>query len=230
MTPLINKEKNHLQFSSILKSIMTHVYKMIQRLGKTQYFSSLLSLPSPSLEPNWSTKHTIVQFKTIATFTTSTRPLCLCIATIKNHYRHTIEYEPPLRSVSFSQSFCKTNAANLFFGLQYAKPKSLISIFGDTYHHSWWPLTHMSSQIPRWLVVHKTNATDLFFGLWHVKPKKPTSILSLTRLQTWPEVWLSIHMLSKTTINCCSEFEEPMPSSCTLISKKGLLLLLFLKT
>ena len=201
---------------------------MIQRLKKkTQCFSSLLPLPSPSLEPNWSTKNTIVQFKTIATFTTSTRPLYLCITTIKSHYRRTIEFEPPLRSISFSQSFCETNATDLFFGLQYAKPKSLISIFGDTYHHSWWPSTHMPSQIPYWLVVCKTNARDLFFGLRREKPKKPASIFSLTCLHARPEVWLSIHMPSKTTINCCSESEEPMPSSCTFISKKGLLLLFF---
>ena len=108
-------------------------------------------------------------------------------ATIKSHSRCIIKFKPPFKSVIFSQSFRETNAADLFFGLRYAKPNSLNSIFTYMCCHARWPSIHTSSQFLRRLVVHETNATVLFVGLWYVKPKKLTSIFDLMRLHAWPE-------------------------------------------
>lgn len=123
------------------------------------------------------------------------------------------QFEPPFRSVSFSPSFRETDVANLFFGLRFAKPKSLISIFGDTRRHARWLSTHVLSQISRQLVVHETNATDLFFGLRCVTPKKSASIFSLTRLHARPEVLPSTHTPSKITVGCVA----PIPKNPCLL-------------
>ncbi|KAK7815831.1 hypothetical protein CFP56_001103 [Quercus suber] len=121
----------------------------------------------------------------------------------------------PLRSVSFSPSFRETDAANLFLGLQFAKPKSSISIFGDKRFHARSPSTHAPSQISRRLVVHETNATDLFVGLRCVKPKKPASVFSLTCLHARPEVSPSTHTPSKTAVDCVA----PIPKNpCLLLA------------
>ena len=86
-------------------------------------------------------------------------------ATIKSHSRCIIKFKPPFKSVIFSQSFRETNAADLFFGLRYAKPNSLNSIFTYMCCHARWPSIHTSSQFLHRLVVHETNATVLFVGL-----------------------------------------------------------------
>ena len=127
---------------------------------------------------------------------------------------------PPISSISFSQSFLETNAADLFFGLRYAKPKSPISIFTHKCRHMQWPSIHMSSQFLCRLVFLETNATILFVSLWYVKPKKPASIFGLTCLHTRPEIWLSIHLPLKVAVDCYSDSNEIMPSSCTFLSLK----------
>ena len=117
----------------------------------------------------------------------------------------------PLRSVSFSPSFRETDAANLFFGLRFAKPKSSISIFGDT-------------------TCRQANATDLFVGLRCVKPMKPASVFSLTCVHARPEVSRRPTRRRRPPLTALLRFRSIHAFFLHFYLKKGLLLLLFLKT
>ena len=143
------------------------------------------------------------------------------------------QFEPPFRSVSFSPSFRETDVANLFLTCDLQNPRVRYPFFRDTRCHARWLSTHVPSQISRQLVVLETNAADFFFGLRCVKSKKSASIFSLTRLHARPEVLPSTHTPAIEDYRwlCCSDSEEPMPSSSTFISKKDCFcLLLSLKT
>ncbi|KAK7851269.1 hypothetical protein CFP56_042492, partial [Quercus suber] len=150
----------------------------------------------------------IVQLKTTTAYTTSTRSLHYCLATIKSHSHHrykTIEFEPPFRSVSVSQSFRKTNATSLHQPLISKTQESNL-------HHQPHTLPYSSSIGGSRIQCHESLC------------RPPICKTQEASLHRWPhtlsEVWTLIHVLSKTVIDYGSESEEPMPSSSTFILKR----------
>ena len=186
----------------------------------------MLPLPSPSLEPNWCTYITTIQPKTIATFTTYTRPLRHYLATIKSHSCRIIKSEPPFKFVSFfsvlswSQHrrsliwppICKTQEYNLHLH-PHASPRAM-------------------AIDPRTVIVSSSigGSQNQRHGSLHqplICKTKEAGLHLCSHVQ--PAIWLPIHAPLKVAFDCYSDSDsdKPMPSSCTFISKNVCLCIYF---
>ena len=192
-------------------------YLSIWKRKTQQFLISLLHLLSPSLEPNWSTKHTTIQLKITASFTTSTRPLRCCITAIKSYSHHTISLSLPWDLLVFLHPFAKPTLqiSSLASNLQNSRVWSPFSEASAVMHDGHRPTPRHRFPVDWWFTKPMPH-----ISLRCVKPKKPTSIFSLTRLHVWSEVLSSTYTPSKNAVDCVASIPKNPYLLLALLSQK----------